>query len=59
MARTKELRRRFETAMGHVDCRQLTGMDLGVMERFLADLVEARGDLVEPHADVRPELHCM
>lgn len=25
---TQELRRRFESAMGHVDCRALTGMDL-------------------------------
>ena len=31
-ALTQELRRRFETAMGHVDCRQLTGMDLSTRE---------------------------
>ena len=31
-ALTQELRRRFEAAMGHVDCRQLTGMDLSTRE---------------------------
>jgi len=38
-ALTQELRRRFEAAMGHVDCRDLTGMDLGTREgvkRFYA-----------------------
>jgi C_GCAxxG_C_C family probable redox protein len=29
---TQELRRRFEAAMGHVDCRTLTGMDLSTAE---------------------------
>ena len=29
---TQELRRRFETTMGHVDCRQLTGMDLSTRD---------------------------
>ncbi|MBI3107035.1 MAG: C_GCAxxG_C_C family protein, partial [Candidatus Rokubacteria bacterium] len=28
----QELRRRFETTMGSVDCRQLTGMDLSTRE---------------------------
>ena len=31
-ALTQELRRRFETTMGHVDCRQLTRMDLSTRE---------------------------
>ena len=31
-ALTQELRRRFEAEMGHVDCRQLTGMDLSTPE---------------------------
>ncbi len=38
-ALTQELRRRFEAAMGHVDCRDLTGMDLSTREgvkRFYA-----------------------
>lgn len=29
---TQVMRRRFETAMGHVDCRALTGMDLSTRE---------------------------
>lgn len=29
---TQELRRRFEAAMGHADCRDLTGMDLSTRE---------------------------
>jgi C_GCAxxG_C_C family probable redox protein len=38
-ALTQELRRRFEAAMGRVDCRDLTGMDLSTREgvkRFYA-----------------------
>jgi len=31
-ALTQELRRRFEAEMGHVDCRDLTGMDLSTPE---------------------------
>lgn len=31
-ALTQELRRRFEAEMGHVDCRELTGMDLSTPE---------------------------
>ena len=31
-ALTQEMRRRFEAAMGHVDCRELTGMDLSTRE---------------------------
>lgn len=31
-ALTQEMRRRFEAAMGHVDCRELTGMDLSTPE---------------------------
>lgn len=38
-ALTQELCRRFEAVMGHVDCRELTGMDLSTREgaeRFYA-----------------------
>ena len=38
-ALTQELRRRFEAAMGHAHCRDLTGMDLSTREgakRFYA-----------------------
>lgn len=31
-ALTQELRRRFEAQMGHIDCRELTGMDLSTPE---------------------------
>lgn len=31
-AMTQELRRRFETEMGHIECRTLTGMDLSTRE---------------------------
>ncbi len=31
-ALTQELRRRFEAEMGHVDCRDLTGMDLSTAD---------------------------
>jgi len=44
-ALTQKLRRRFEAAMGHVDCRDLTGMDLGTREgvkRFYASDVPRR-----------------
>ena len=44
-ALTQELRRRFETEMGHVDCRDLTGMDLSTREgvkRFYASDVPQR-----------------
>ncbi len=42
---TQELRRRFEAEMGHVDCRELTGMDLSTPEgvkRFYASDVPRR-----------------
>ena len=44
-ALTQELRRRFEAVMGHVDCRELTGMDLSTREgaeRFYASDVPQR-----------------
>ncbi len=44
-ALTQELRRRFEAEMGHVDCRELTGMDLSTPEgvkRFYASDVPRR-----------------
>lgn len=42
---TQALRRRFEAAVGHVDCRNLTGMDLSTREgaqRFYASDVPRR-----------------
>lgn len=44
-ALTQELRHRFEAEMGHVDCRDLTGMDLSTREgvqRFYASDVPQR-----------------
>jgi C_GCAxxG_C_C family probable redox protein len=39
---TQDLRRRFEAEMGHVDCRDLTGMDLstrqGVKDFYASDV---------------------
>jgi C_GCAxxG_C_C family probable redox protein len=31
-ALTQEIRRRFETEMGHIECRRITGMDLSTRE---------------------------
>ncbi|KKL77069.1 hypothetical protein LCGC14_2038600, partial [marine sediment metagenome] len=31
-ALTQQLRRRFEAEMGHIECRELTGMDLSTLE---------------------------
>ncbi|OGK99317.1 MAG: hypothetical protein A3E31_08265 [Candidatus Rokubacteria bacterium RIFCSPHIGHO2_12_FULL_73_22] len=42
---TQELRRRFEAEMGHIGCRELTGMDLSTAEgvkRFYASDVPKR-----------------
>ncbi|MBI3030203.1 MAG: C_GCAxxG_C_C family protein [Candidatus Rokubacteria bacterium] len=44
-ALTQQMRRRFEGQMGHVDCRELTGMDLSTAEgvkRFYASDVPRR-----------------
>lgn len=44
-ALTQELRRRFEAEMGHIECRELTGMDLSTPEgvrRFYASDVPRR-----------------
>jgi C_GCAxxG_C_C family probable redox protein len=44
-ALTQQVRRRFEQALGHVDCRVLTGMDLSTREgakRFYASDVPQR-----------------
>ena len=44
-ALTQELRRRFEAEMGHIECRELTGMDLSTPEgvkRFYASDVPQR-----------------